>query len=228
MSKREGLSVAEATRRVVSNRPAIIDCMKLGVLNYSALAEFVKDEVCKILNKKHANIDAIKMALMRYAEEIKTSWRLLEDQIREIISESILELKNDLAVLTVKQEPLLRKLTELTQIVKNFRFFQLTQGTAAFTLIIDQNSLSKVTETLGEANILDIMYDQSAIILISKPEIIITPGVVAYLTDLLAMNNVNITQIISCHMDTVLIVRREDALRAYKILEEKILSLRRK
>lgn len=227
MSRSGDISIAEATRRVISNRPAIIDCIKLGIINYSALAELVRDDVNHILKGKEANVDAIKMALMRYSDELKYLKRLLEERVREVISESILELKNDLAVLTVKQDPFIRKLTELTLTIRNFRFFQITQGTSTFTLIIDQGSLNKVIEIVGKNNVTDILHEQSAIILISKPEIISTPGVVAYLTSLLADNGINITQIISCHMDTVLIVKREDALRAYKLLEEKILSLRK-
>jgi len=69
--------------------------------------------------------------------------------------------------------------------------------------------------------------DQSAIVIISPKQIIDVPGVIAYITDLLSSNGVNITQIISCYTDTLLIVDREDALKAYQILENKILSLRK-
>ena len=80
---------------------------------------------------------------------------------------------------------------------------------------------------MGENNVVLEIEDQSAIVIISPKQIIDVPGVIAYITDLLSSNGVNITQIISCYTDTLLIVDREDALKAYQILENKILSLRK-
>ena len=61
---------------------------------------------------------------------------------------------------------------------------------------------------------------QSAVVIVSPREIITTPGFVAYITSLLARHQINITQIESCHTDTVLILDQENALRAFQILEE--------
>ncbi|RLE99359.1 MAG: hypothetical protein DRJ63_05670 [Thermoprotei archaeon] len=43
----------------------------------------------------------------------------------------------------------------------------------------------------------------------------------------LAHHGVNITQFISCHTDTILIINRREALKAYTVLEKLILSARR-
>jgi len=80
---------------------------------------------------------------------------------------------------------------------------------------------------IGEHNVSNIIRDQSAIILLSPEEIITTPGVIAYVTWLLSKEGVNITQIISCHLDTIFVISQEQALKAYEILEDAINKLRK-
>ena len=81
-------------------------------------------------------------------------------------------------------------------------------------------------EIIGEGNIIDITDGQSAIILISPEENIRTPGFIYLLTSVLSYNGINITQIISCHKDTVFVFERKDAIRAYDVLENFILGFR--
>ncbi|MHA1410433.1 MAG: DUF7523 family protein [Candidatus Odinarchaeia archaeon] len=220
------LSVAEASRRIVSNMPAIIDGIKLDVVNFSSLAEKIQKDVEKMVGRK-AGVNAIKMALMRYAEEIKKSKETLEEKIRKVIAESILELKNDLILLTVRHHVIAGKIDKIFSSLPSFRFLQLTQGTNTFNLIVDEKSYNTLRSVIGEKGMLDIRKNQSAIILVSPPEIIDTPGVVNHLLDLFSNRNVNITQVISCYTDTVFLLDRVDALKAYRFLEEKIISMRK-
>ncbi len=225
--KREGISIAEAARLIVSGKPSIVDGLRQGVINFSALADMIKEQVMEIVGRKSVNVDSIKMALMRYADELKSRKQLLEKQIAEVTANSILELKNDVAVLTINQKGLLIRFDQIFKSLNSFRFLQLTQGTETFTVVTDLQSKDKIVEVVGENNIVLEIEDQSAIVIISPKQIIDVPGVIAYITDLLSSNGVNITQIISCYTDTLLIVDREDALKAYQILENKILSLRK-
>ncbi len=220
------ISIAEATRRVIQTHPSIIDGIKQGVINYSALADLIRDRVLQLAERKSVQIDAIKMALMRYAEELKDHRRILEANISKIIAASELELKNDVTVFTVYQHALVNKFDALTNFVEGSRFFQIIQGTKTFTIAAHQNLLPSLVELIEEKNILATNKDQSALILISPPEIIETPGIVAYVSNLFATNDINITQFMSCHLDTIFIVSRQDSINAYKLLEEKIMVFR--
>ncbi|MEM1511894.1 MAG: ACT domain-containing protein [Candidatus Jordarchaeales archaeon] len=204
-----------------------MDCLKQGVVNFSALAESIKDQVAALCGRKSVNVDSIKMALMRYAEELRRKRQTVEQQISKILERSILELKNDVAVLTISYSSFPIYIDKIVKLVESSRFLQVTQGTSAFTVVTDLKTKSKIIELLDKKSIIEILEDQSAIIIISPPQIIEVPGVISYITDLLAGNNVNITQIISCYTDTILIVKRSESLRAYKILEDRILLLRK-
>lgn len=225
--KQEPISIAEAARLIVGSRPSIVDGLRQGVINFSALAEMIKEQVMEIVGRQSVNVDSIKMALMRYAEELKSKKKLLEEQITEVIAKSILELKNDVAVLTVDQKNFIVRFDQIFKSLNSFRFLQLTQGNETFTVVTDLQSKEKIVDVVGQKSIILEIEDQSVIVIISPHQIIEVPGVIAYITDLLSTNGVNITQIISCYTDTLLIVDRKDALRAYQILENKILSLRK-
>ncbi|MHA1265583.1 MAG: DUF7523 family protein [Candidatus Helarchaeota archaeon] len=222
----EQISIAEATRRVIQVHPSILDGIRQGVINYSALAELIRERVLRLANRKSVQIDAIKMALMRYAEELKESHKILETNISKIIAESELELKNDVSVLTVLQHALINNFPDLSQFARGARFFQILQGTRTFTIAAHQNLLPALTELIGKQNIVSTNTDQSALILISPPEIIETPGIVAYVSNLFATNNINITQFMSCHLDTIFIISRNDSRTAYALLEDKIMLFR--
>jgi hypothetical protein len=225
--KQESISIAEAARLIVSGKPSIVDGLRQGVINFSALADMIKEQVMEMVGKESVNVDSIKMALMRYAEELKSKKQLLEEQIAEVTAKSILELKNDVAVLTINQKVFIVRIDQIFKSLNSFRFLQLTQGTETFTVVTDLQSKDKIVEVVGENNIVLKIENQSAIVIISPRQIMEVPGVIAYITDLLSTNGINITQIISCYTDTLLIVDREDALRTYQILENKILSLRK-
>ena len=224
-TNQERLSIAEVTRRILASHPSLLDALRLGVVNYSSLAEYIQGEVEAKLGRE-TKVEAIKIALIRYADELAKEKGILESIVADVVSKSVLELKNDLVVITAKTDAFLAALPKLLDAIHSARFVQITQGADAFTMVADLKTAERAKAALGEKNLLNVINDQSAIILVSPPEIITTPGVVAYVTYLLFSNGVNITQIISCHTDTIFIVNRDDALRAYSILERQILWLR--
>ena len=221
------LSIAEATRKIISSHPSVLDCIMLDIVNYSALSRRIWREVAELTGNASISIDAIKIALMRFSERLKEEDKYLENKVAKILAKSTLELKDDVAVITVKQHVLFDKIPEIMRL-SSLRFFQLTQGTETITLVVDQRRLPKISKLINEDNILMTIPGQSAIVLISPEEIINVPGVVAYITTILARNNVNITQIISCYTDTIFIISREQAVTAYNVLENLILQLRRR
>ncbi|MEM3466502.1 MAG: hypothetical protein QW566_08545, partial [Candidatus Jordarchaeales archaeon] len=127
------LSVAEASRQIIDTKPSVMDCLKQGVVNFSALAESIKDQVAALCGRKSVNVDSIKMALMRYAEELRRKRQTVEQQISKILERSILELKNDVAVLTISYSSFPIYIDKIVKLVESSRFLQVTQGTSAFT-----------------------------------------------------------------------------------------------
>lgn len=221
------LSIAEATRRVIQTRPSLIDAMKQEVINFSALAEKLKDEVKKLVQRERKiNVEAIKMALMRHANELTERWTILEKELAELLGQSKLELKNDLMVFTIRQIALLDPKIDIANLMEGTDFFQLIQGTTFFTIIVDSDNEKRLKNVLGPRNILKSKPDQSALVLRCPETIADVPGIVAYVTNLFAQNKINITEFLSCHTETIFIIDRKLSRQAYQILEDQILLFR--
>ncbi|MGB9728311.1 MAG: DUF7523 family protein [Thermoprotei archaeon] len=220
------LSIAKVVRSVVNTHPSLIDCLRNGTLNYTATAKMLRDEVSKLMGTD-VEVDAIKMALIRYSEELKEDLERIENNVRKVLAESTLQMRNDVVVVTTKWENVTGKLDTIIRVSGGSRFFQITQGINTFTIVIEKKMEKDLVSIIGEHNVNSIIRNQSAIILLSPEEIISTPGVIAYTTWLLSKEGINITQIISCHLDTIFIVSQEQALKAYKVLEDSINNIRR-
>ncbi|MDK2853130.1 MAG: hypothetical protein PWP49_33 [Thermococcaceae archaeon] len=221
----EKISVAKTVKDIVLSRPAIKECLILDVINYSALARVILKE----LEKKNikTSTGAVKMALIRIGEELRKERALFENKIRSVVAKTVIELQSDLTVITANKQAVLRKIERLSKVMEEARFFQLTQGVDTFTLVLSSEEKEKVLELIRPEEIVELIEEQTAIILISPEEIIETPGIMAVMTSTLSSNGVNITQVISCHKDTIFVLDRKNAPKAYQILEDIILKMRR-
>ncbi|AHF79888.1 ACT domain-containing protein [Thermococcus paralvinellae] len=217
-------SITKVVKDLIMSKPAIRECMILDIVNYSALARLLLEELESRDIK--TSVGAVKMALIRLGGELKKERESLERQIKNVIAGTVIELQSDLVVVTVEKRILLNKIERLSKVMEKARFFQLTQGVETFTIVVSSEEKEEIIKILEES-VVDIIEEQTAIILISPEEIIETPGIVAFVTSALSSNGVNITQVISCHKDTIFVLDRRDAPKAYQILEELILKMRK-
>ena len=64
-----------------------------------------------------------------------------------------------------------------------------------------------------------VKHENCTMIVVHSPEELeATPGVVAFLATLLAEQNVNIVEFISCWTETIMVVEKKDSLKAYEVL----------
>ncbi len=216
-------SIAKLVKELVETKPAVKECMSAGVVNYSALARVFTEELTR---RGHpTSLGAVKMALIRLGEELRGRRVKFEESIRSVIAGTVVSLQSDLSVITAEKSVVLRNLAELSNKMQNARFFQLTQGVETFVIALSSEDEGAVRRILGNG-VVEVIDGQAAIVLISPDSIVEKPGIVAFITSVLASNGINITQVISCHRDTILVVDRRDAPRAYQLLEDIILRMR--
>ncbi len=220
------ISIAEAVRIVVSRHPSILDCLRLNIGNYSSIGRKIYDEVVEALGGRYPSLYAIKIALKRYAEYLNRNISSYEGRIKDILRNSQLEMINDVTVYTLRSKEFFRKMGTILEKISEGHFIQVTQGRRSITIVADRIASSEISKYINESDILDVMNNQSAIIIVSPKDIIEVPGVVNYITSLLFYEGINITQIISSYIDTIVIVDRRDSLRTYQVLEKEIRGCR--
>ena len=188
------------------------ECLILGVINYSALARAIQEE----FEKKNiiASTEAVKMALIRMSDELKKERSSMEKRVRKVLARTIIQLQSDLSVITIEKNTFLKMLGKLLQIVEKSRFFQISQGVDTFTLVIPGEDRDRILDLFSSDGIVDIIDGQTVILLISPIDIISVPGVIGFITSTHSFYGINVTQIISCHKDTLFVVNRNEAPRA--------------
>ncbi|MEM4554869.1 MAG: hypothetical protein QXT25_03405 [Candidatus Anstonellaceae archaeon] len=171
-----------------------------GLCNYSALARKLQKELYP--SKKDAFV-AIKAALLRtakeYGEMMQKDW---EKEVEKILKASSVEIRTHVAVASSK-------------------------GSVGVPVIATASSKSGVMSVVDSSYVpqlrkkgIKVTDDLTLVILCSPPQLQETPGCVAAILDAIAAEGINVLQFISCHTDTLMVMRNSDAIRAYEILME--------
>ena len=218
MSSRE--STAALVRRIVERDPCLWYCLSEGVANLAALSRLIASRIEEITGIR-PSIAAVKMALSRLSKPLKAPGRLRS--IASILAASRLVLQDRVAVVTTTRDAV-RRLFAGDARVSEARFLQVTESVSNATVVVSEEDLEGVLDIIGEAS--GVLRGQAALIMISPPEIVETPGVIAFVTGYLNYHGVNITQIISCSTDTIIVLDTEEAPEAFRALHSLIGSMR--
>ncbi|MCD6479440.1 hypothetical protein J7L65_01450 [Candidatus Bathyarchaeota archaeon] len=187
-------SVAQLVRETLSMRPFLLDALKMGIVNYSALARVLQREIGE------GSLEAIKAAIIRVGEELVEEWGLREEEVLSILRESKVRLQDKIAVI-------------ISPVMLDIPYIATAYLTDSYVYIVDQTELKG---DLPEG--VQVTRNLVALILLSPERVETTPGFVAFVSQLLASRNINIVEFISCSTNTVIVLDSRDALEAFKLL----------
>jgi aspartokinase len=187
------VTIAQEVRNYLKNRPYVLEALEKGIVNLSELSRQIQNEL------KIKNTVAIKAALRRFSEELQKHKHKREEKVLKILKDSTITLHDGNSVV-VTSKPL--ETEDKIKVNLGGKFVYLT----------DKNNLGKINGVLQK-------HEDCVMIVIHSPaELEATPGVVAFLTSLLAEQNINIIEFISCWTDTIIVVEKKDSLKTYEIL----------
>ncbi len=191
--------------------PCVAAAALLGAANYSAAARLV---AAAGLSPSPA---AAKMSILRWRSGAgKPCLGFSCKPLLELLAATRVELRDGIVVLTLSKSSFARLEALLKKLMLEARLFHVAQGVSSLTIIVDEEHSREIRGVVDE--VIEEIRDQTAIILVSPREILATPGFVAYISTLLALNGINITQVVSCHTDTILILSSRSANKAYELL----------
>jgi len=205
-------SIAENTRSYIDRHSSIKDCIKYGIINYSALSRKIMDEIGV------KNEDAILVACRRYTKDIK--WKINETKIKEVLNESRIEIKTRISIITarnewdviIKLEPIIKK------ILNRMTTMQVIQGTTGITIITDDNLREELIRTIERGQILKSKSGLVEISVKSPERIDEVQGILSYLSSSLSSRGINVIEAMSCYRDTIFIVEENDMMTATEAL----------
>lgn len=208
------MNITKVTEKYINEHPSIKDCVRKGLINYSALTRQIGKDINLELKK---NFDAILIACRRYFEKVKKE-KVLEDKIINILKQSKLEVKNKIVVVLVEKDVYYGHLLELQkEVKKRAELFHIIEGSNTMTVITSNEFLDNIKKLLKN-KIIKITENLAEVTLKSSEDMEQTPGVIAYLTTLLAENGINIIETMSTWTDTLFVIDEKDISKVMGVL----------
>ena len=187
------MTIAQNVRNYLRNKPYLLEALEKGIVNLSELSRQIQEEL------KTDNTSAVKAALRRFSEELQRHKQKREEKVLQVLKRSGIAVYDRKSVMITSKEISTKNGMKVDLLDK-------------FVYLMDRGDMPERISTL-------IKHDNCTMIVVHSPEELeATPGVVAFLTTLLAEQNVNIIEFISCWTETIIVVEKKDSLKAYEVL----------
>jgi aspartokinase len=187
------MTIAQNVRDHLRNKPYLLEALEKGIVNLSELSRQIQEEL------KTDNTSAVKAALRRFSEELQKHKQKREEKVLQVLKRSGIAVYDRKSVMITSKEISTKSGMKVDLLDK-------------FVYLVDRSDMPERISTL-------VKHDNCTMIVVHSPEELeATPGVVAFLTTLLAEQNVNIIEFISCWTETIIVVEKKDSLKAYEVL----------
>ncbi len=191
------MSISDLVRVYLKNKPYTMEALENGIVNFSALARIVQRSL------RINNYHAIKAALRRYAAELKERNMGIERHAMQLLNDSTVNIQSGISVIISPDDVDVQKSSKIK--LRDYYVY----------LIYNNDEFKKIKKA---ADITVVHENCSAIVIHSGEKLEALPGFVAFIASLLAEQNINIIEFISCYTETLLVVSRSDALKSHELL----------
>lgn len=187
-------SVEALVRNYMKSHIDSYSILKSGAANISLLSRRIKDE------NPDLSLSSIRYSLGKIMDEPSGSRSDLKG-VDKLISESKITLQDKITVLT-------------SRLPLQIKYISATFLTDSIVYIVDE---TKENRHIHDQNVVA-ERDVSLLHIFSSRDILKVPGFVMRITERFFSSGINILQLISCANETIVVVRRDDAVRAYESL----------
>ncbi len=214
------LSVPEAVRDIITKNRSIYDCMKMDVINYTALAVKIQPDVERLLGSP-ANLNTIVVAIKRYAdsflekEDIKSESALKNARLS--LTDGILDIKFSANDIDKKETASL--LNKFEQYDSDYEFFRLADSTFR-VLTEDLVDIRRIFESFPDTK--NFFSSGLAKIKIRISQDQNRSDALSYVAEILHSNGIEMQNAFFSQDDIILVLKEEDASKAYELLRAEI------
>jgi len=213
------LSVPEIVREIITKNRSIYDCMKMDVINYTALAVKIQPDVERQLGNP-ANLNTIVVAIKRYADSFAEKDEIKAESIlknaRLSLTDGILDVK--FSINEIRADEAASLMNKFSELNSDYEFFRLADSFRVLTE--DLVDVRRLFESFPHEK--DLFSTGLAKIKIRISQEQNRSDVVSYVAELLHSNGIEIENAFFSQDDIVLVLKEEDASKAYEILRMEI------
>ena len=213
------LSVPDVVRDIITRNRSIYDCMKMDVINYTALAVKIQPEVERLLGNP-INLNTVVVAIKRYADSFETKEDVKEQSVlknsRLSLTDGILDVSFSLD--EMGEQETMNLMNKFSELKSDYEFFRLTDSFRLLTEdLVDVRQLIKSFP--GAKNFFNTGL---AKIKIRIPQDQNRSDVVSYVAEILHSNGIELINAYFSQDDIVAVLNEKDASRAYELLRAEI------
>ena len=214
------MSIPEVVREIITRNRSIYDCMKMDLINYTALAVKIQPEIERILGNA-VNLNTVVVAIKRYADSFESKEDLKEESVlknaRLALTDGIMDVR--FSIKDSNQMDPMAILDKFSKVTNNYEFFRLSDSFRF--LAEDMDDIRQIFNHIPER---DNMFSTGlAKIRISIPNSQNQSDVVSYVAEVLHANGVELVNAFFSQDNITIILNERDSSRAYDILHSDIM-----
>ena len=212
-----GVSVPEVVREIITRNRSIYECMKMDVINYTALAVKIQPDVEKTIGNA-VNLNTIVVAIKRYADSFDSSEKVSEEPVlknaRLSLTDGIMGIQWNMVD---AGDEMAKMLNEFHKEFADSEFFRL--GDSFRILTEDSDRVRRMFHSLPKEN----EYNSGlAKIKVSVPPNHNRSDIMSFVTEILHYNGIDMADALFTQDGLVIVLKEEDAPRAYEKLRAQI------
>src|SRR5256714_7235499 len=213
------VSVPDAVRDIITRNRSIYDCIKMDLVNYTALAVKIQKDVETQVGGP-INLNTIVVAIKRYADSFEKKDEVQQESVlknsRLSLTDGIVDIKFSTDEFGVNDTAIL--MDRFTQIDPDYEFFRFTDSFRVLTE--DILDVRKLLESFPFQK--NNFQAGLAKISIRVPESQSGSDIVSYVSEILHSNGIELVNAFFGQDDIIIVLKEKDAARAYEILRSEI------
>ena len=213
------VTVPDAVREIITRNRSLYDCIKMDLINYTALAVKIQKEVEAYVGSQ-VNLNTVVVAIKRYADSFE---KKDEIQNESVLKNARLSLTDGIADIKFSTDDFgiddtMDLINKFTQIDPDYEFFRLTDSFRILTE--DVLDVRKLLESFPSQK--NIFQTGLAKISVRIPETQNRSDVVSYVSEILHDSGIEIVNAYFGQEDIIIVLQEKEAARAYQILRSEI------
>jgi aspartokinase len=214
------MSVPEVVREIITRNRSIYDCMKMDLINYTALAVKIQPEIERILGNS-VNLNTVVVAIKRYSDSFEIKEEVKEESVlknaRLALTDGIMDIK--FSIKDSNEIDPIAILDKFSKITNNFEFFRVSDSFRF--LAEDMEDIRQIFSNISNKE--DMFSTGLAKIRISIPTSQNQSDVVSYVAEVLHANGIELVNAFFSQDSIVIILNEKNSSRAYDILHSDIM-----
>lgn len=190
----------------------ILKDIERGIINVRALATYIITK-----NGLDATTDAVVSAIRRF--EIEQEFLATDKRLVKLFKHAQITTKNGLFCLSIHGSCLKDSRDSFRSLINGkSSTLRMVTGTDQCKIIFDHEHVDKIKQLFSKDQIIEFKDALAEISIILDAAAAKTKGVVAKMTNELAINDINIEELIVCQPEYIIYVSEPDLLKSHKIL----------